>query len=45
MTTIIKTRVGHRIDFAALVNASCWLYPQTDLFIDLANARERARRR
>jgi p-hydroxybenzoate 3-monooxygenase len=33
--------VGHHIDFAALVDASCWLYPQTDVFIDLANARER----
>ena len=32
---------GHRIDFAALVNATCWLYPQTDVFIDLANARDR----
>ena len=35
------TDAGHRIDFGALVNASCWLYPQTDVFIDLANARER----
>ena len=34
-------RAGHRIDFTALVNASCWLYPQTDVFIDLANARDR----
>jgi p-hydroxybenzoate 3-monooxygenase len=34
-------RAGHRIDFGALVNASCWLYPQTDVFIDLANARDR----
>jgi p-hydroxybenzoate 3-monooxygenase len=34
-------RAGHRIDFAALVNATCWLYPQTDVFIDLANARDR----
>src|SRR4029078_11013256 len=25
----------------ALVHASCWLYPQTDVFIDLANARDR----
>jgi p-hydroxybenzoate 3-monooxygenase len=33
--------VGHRIDFAGLVNASCWLYPQTDVFIDLADARDR----
>ena len=34
-------RAGHRIDFTALVNATCWLYPQTDVFIDLANARDR----
>jgi len=34
-------RSGHRIDFTALVNATCWLYPQTDVFIDLANARDR----
>src|SRR6478672_3262663 len=27
-------RVGHRIDFT--FNATCWLYPQTDVFIDLA---------
>jgi p-hydroxybenzoate 3-monooxygenase len=32
---------GHRIDFKGLVGASVWLYPQTDVFIDLANARER----
>jgi p-hydroxybenzoate 3-monooxygenase len=32
---------GHRIDFANLVDASVWLYPQTDVFIDLAAARER----
>ena len=32
---------GHRIDFADLVEASCWLYPQTDVFIDLADARAR----
>jgi len=34
-------RAGHRVDFADLVNATCWLYPQTDVFIDLANARDR----
>ena len=34
---------GHRIDFEALVDASVQLYPQTDVFIDLADAR-RARR-
>lgn len=33
--------VSHRIDFAALVGASTWLYPQTDVFTDLADARER----
>ena len=32
---------GHRIDFEGLVGASAQLYPQTDVFIDLANARER----
>ena len=32
---------GHRIDFADLIGASCWLYPQTDVFIDLADARAR----
>src|SRR5919106_330791 len=33
---------SHRIDFQGLVGASTWLYPQTDVFLDLANARERA---
>ena len=33
--------VSHRVDFQALVGESAWLYPQTDVFIDLANARER----
>ncbi|MFI0989526.1 4-hydroxybenzoate 3-monooxygenase [Streptomyces exfoliatus] len=32
---------AHRIHFKALVGASVWLYPQTDVFIDLADARER----
>jgi len=32
---------GHRIDFRALTGASVWLYPQTDVFIDLADARAR----
>jgi len=27
--------VSHRIDFDGLVGASVWLYPQTDVFIDL----------
>lgn len=31
--------VSHRIDFQDLVGASCWLYPQTDVFIDLYRAR------
>jgi p-hydroxybenzoate 3-monooxygenase len=32
---------SHRIDFQGLVGASTWLYPQTDVFLDLADARER----
>lgn len=32
---------SHRIDFRALVGASTQLYPQTDVFIDLADARAR----
>jgi p-hydroxybenzoate 3-monooxygenase len=32
---------GHRIDFESLVGASTQLYPQTDVFVDLADARER----
>ena len=32
---------AHRIDFRELVGGSVWLYPQTDVFIDLANARDR----
>ena len=32
---------SHRIDFADLVGASCWLYPQTEVFIDLHRARVR----
>jgi p-hydroxybenzoate 3-monooxygenase len=40
----ISLRFGgesHRIDFKALVGEAAWLYPQTDVFIDLANARAR----
>ncbi|WKV70824.1 4-hydroxybenzoate 3-monooxygenase [Streptomyces sp. PCS3-D2] len=40
----IEVRFGgraHRIDFKALVGESVWLYPQTDVFIDLADARQR----
>lgn len=33
--------ISHRIDFQSLVGASTWLYPQTDVFIDLADARAR----
>lgn len=32
---------SHRIDFQELVGASVWLYPQTDVFVDLADARAR----
>src|SRR3954453_17591171 len=32
---------GHRIDFTDLAGASVWLYPQTDVFMALAAARER----
>ncbi|MFE2323304.1 4-hydroxybenzoate 3-monooxygenase [Streptomyces sp. NPDC059385] len=31
----------HRIDFKELVGESVWLYPQTEVFIDLADARDR----
>jgi len=31
--------VSHRVDFQDLVGASCWLYPQTDVFVDLYRAR------
>ena len=33
---------GHRIDFQDLTGSSVWLYPQTDVFIDLATARAAA---
>jgi p-hydroxybenzoate 3-monooxygenase len=33
---------GHRIDFQELTGSSVWLYPQTDVFIDLANTRAAA---
>jgi p-hydroxybenzoate 3-monooxygenase len=32
---------SHRIDFQGLVGAATQLYPQTDVFIDLADARQR----
>lgn len=32
---------SHRIDFQALAGASCWLYPQTEVFVDLHRARLR----
>ncbi|MBO0847612.1 MAG: 4-hydroxybenzoate 3-monooxygenase [Nocardioides sp.] len=40
----IELRFGglsHRIHFQELVGASVWLYPQTDVFTDLADARQR----
>jgi p-hydroxybenzoate 3-monooxygenase len=33
--------VSHRVDFQGLVGESVWLYPQNDVFTDLADARER----
>ncbi|MYR07307.1 4-hydroxybenzoate 3-monooxygenase [Gordonia sp. SID5947] len=33
--------VSHRIDFQKLTGASCWLYPQTQVFVDLHRARTR----
>lgn len=32
----------HHVDFQELAGASVWLYPQTEVFIDLANARQAA---
>ncbi|MEV6550316.1 4-hydroxybenzoate 3-monooxygenase [Streptomyces sp. NPDC051597] len=32
---------SHRVDFRALVGESVWLYPQTEVFTDLADARAR----
>jgi p-hydroxybenzoate 3-monooxygenase len=32
---------SHRIDFLTLIDASSWLYPQTSVFADLADARAR----
>ncbi|WP_111767061.1 4-hydroxybenzoate 3-monooxygenase [Nakamurella deserti] len=32
---------SHRIDFTALAGTSVWLYPQTDVFLDLADAADR----
>ncbi|MEU2133794.1 4-hydroxybenzoate 3-monooxygenase [Streptomyces sp. NPDC018352] len=40
----VELRFGgrpHRIPLKKLVGESVWLYPQTDVFIDLADARER----
>lgn len=40
----VELRFGgrpHRIHLKKLVGESVWLYPQTDVFIDLADARER----
>ena len=33
--------VSHRLDFEDLVGESVWLYPQNEVFVDLAAARER----
>jgi p-hydroxybenzoate 3-monooxygenase len=33
--------VSHRIDFEDLVGEAVWLYPQNEVFVDLAAARER----
>jgi p-hydroxybenzoate 3-monooxygenase len=33
--------VSHRIDFRDLVGEAVWLYPQNEVFVDLAAARER----
>lgn len=33
--------VSHRIDFEDLIGESVWLYPQNEVFVDLAAARER----
>ena len=32
--------VDHRIDFQGLVGASVWLYPQNEVFVDLAKTRD-----
>lgn len=40
-TDIRVNGVSNRVNFKELVGATVWLYPQTDVFIDLANARER----
>ena len=32
---------SHRINFKELIDASVWLYPQNEVFVDLAAARER----
>jgi p-hydroxybenzoate 3-monooxygenase len=32
---------SHRVDFRALVGESVWLYPQTEVFTDLADAHDR----
>ena len=29
---------SHRVDFEDLVGASVWLYPQTEVFVDLSTA-------
>src|SRR3954470_21135279 len=34
-------RESHRVDFADLVDEAVWLYPQNEVFVDLAAARAR----
>ena len=40
-STCASAATSHHIDFEELVGASVWLYPQTDVFVDLAAARNR----
>ncbi|WP_369066117.1 4-hydroxybenzoate 3-monooxygenase [Kocuria carniphila] len=40
-TTLRFEGVSHRIDFQKLVGESVWLYPQNEVFVDLAAARKR----
>lgn len=40
-TTLRFEGVSHRIDFQELVGESVWLYPQNEVFVDLAAARHR----
>lgn len=40
-TTLRFEGVSHRIDFQKLVGESVWLYPQNEVFVDLAATRKR----